>query len=42
VNDTLNGRGDDPPARRWLFVGAVLVETAVILALWAFARYFGG
>ena len=28
-------------ARPGLFVGAVLIEIAVVLALWAFGKYFG-
>jgi uncharacterized BrkB/YihY/UPF0761 family membrane protein len=31
----------DRAARPWVFIGAVLVEIAVLVSLWAFGKYFG-
>ncbi len=32
---------DETVDRPWVFAGALLLEVVVIIALWAFGRYFG-
>ncbi len=36
-----HGVDDDRVDHPWVFIGAVLVEIAVLVSLWAFGKYFG-